>query len=130
MDDQLVEQPYDTVELTWTDIAGIETRTLPATGNSSGRTYTYQYDCTTLLSVVEEYFETSSSPAVIRSSTVVTSGSGKAVTTVTTPGRKLVFDSFGNLVQIGDETLNYESTSEQVVNIVLFENALGYSGLI
>lgn len=130
VDDQPVEQPFNTVTFTWTDIAGIETRTSPAIGNSSGRTYTYQYDCTTLLSVVEEFFETSSSPAVVRSSTIVTSGSGRAVTTVTTPGRQLVFDSFGNLMQAGDQTLNYEPTGEQVVNIILFENALGYRGLI
>jgi hypothetical protein len=136
VDDQPVEQPFNTVALTWTDIAGVETSTLPATGNSPGSTFTYPFDCTTLLSVAEENFETPSSPAVIRRSTVVTSGSGRAVTTVTTPdgpglsGRQFVFDSFGNLMQVGDETINCEPTSEQVVNIELLENALRYRGLI
>lgn len=136
VDDQPVEQPFNTVAVTWTDVGGVETVTQPATGSTSGSTFTYQYDCTTLLSVAEEFFERPSSSAAIRRSTVVTSGAGRAVTTVTKPdgsglsGRRLVFDSFGNLVQVGDEIINYEPTSEQVVNIELFENALRYRGLI
>lgn len=135
-EDQVIDEPSKTVTFTWTDIAGIETSTLPADASSSGSTYTYEYDCTTLTSVEEQFFQTSSSTAVIRNSTVVASGSGKGITTVTTldspgvQGRTLVFDSFGSLVQVGTETINHEPTSEQVVNIELFENAIRYKGLI
>ena len=130
------EQPYNTATFTWTDIAGIETSTLPASATVSGSTFTYDYDCTTLLSVTEEFFQDSTSTAIVRNSNVVTNGSGKAVTTVTTlespgvSGRQMVFDSFGNLTQVGDETINYEPTTEQVVNIELFENAIRHRGLL
>ena len=45
-------------------------------------------------------------------------------------GQRLIFDNVGNLVVISGETINYEATDAQIVNIELFENAIRYRGLL
>jgi len=60
-----------------------------------------------------------------------TAGSGQAISedgtrvSQTTPEVTLDFDANGNIVQ-GFGIANYEPTTEQVVNVELFENALRF----
>lgn len=126
-----------TVDIEWSDVGGISRLiTTPAAGSDLiTSTTTYTYDCTTLrtATVDSDYRNQTVNP---QNYTTQTSGTGKAVTTTTTlldsglSGQRLVFDGSGNLVDARGETINYEEIADQVVNIVLFENALRYKGLI
>jgi len=120
--DGVAVQPGSETNLTWSDVGGISLR------ESSSSNLSYEWDCTTLLS----YTQVSNGSAPLNF-TVTTVGSGQAVTVESTldgqtsPQVVREFDANGNIVQ-GFGVANYEPTSEQVVNIELFENALFFGG--
>ena len=114
----VIVEPGTDTNLTWSDVGGVSMRVTP------GGSISYEWDCTTLLSYTQ--VSNGSSP---QNFTVTTLGSGQAVTVESIlDGQNLTFvnlefDADGNIVQ-GFGVANYEPTSEQVVNIELFENAL------
>jgi len=135
--DNVASEPNITVDIDWSEVGGIKTLTTVSsgTGDFISSTTTYSYNCTTLLSAMVES-DNRTQPDTVQNYTVQTTGSGKAVTTTTTleaagvQGQRLVFDTAGNLVDVRGQTINYEATDDQIVNIVLFEHALRYRGLL
>lgn len=138
VDDQgVASSALSEVTLEWSDVGGVSTsvNSGTATGDLVTSTTTYTYDCTRVRTATIES-EYRSQPDVVQNYTIETTGSGKAVSTFTTlvgagvAAKVLRFDSAGNVIDRAGETINYETTDEQIVNIELFENAIRYYGLL
>lgn len=134
---RVAEEPNSSLSFQWSEVGGISqaVNNAPFTSDLISATTTYTYACTRLASVtIVSVFR--SQAETTRRYEVTTTGSGKALTSTTTlvgsavPGRSLTFDNSGNLIAAGLKTINYEATTEPVVNIELFENAIRHSGLL
>lgn len=125
------EQGPPPLSVSWSDIAGVSEVSFPGNESSASSTTTFQFDCTTPISATVVVDGVSTRNFVFTTSL---SGDGVVVVTALTssnnPPREFTFDGSGNLINGGlDGMIEYEPTDQQVVNIVLFEEALSPLGV-